>query len=145
VIGKELLVLLVDDEEQDLTRTSAALRANGFQVVKACNYDTAMGVFAVHREDIDVLIADISLPGRNGCELALSILNAKPDVKVLFISGHTGAEVVRFYGLSISDILFLRKPFEPAALIARLNQVLASTEKLAGLSRAAGQALENGG
>jgi DNA-binding response OmpR family regulator len=145
MIRNERLVLIVDDEEQDLTRMSAALRANGYQVVKACNYDTAMGAFDLHRDEIDLLIADVSLPGRNGCDLALSILKSKPDIRVLFVSGHAGAEVVRFYGLSISDIHFLRKPFEPADLIARVRQVLASTEKFGALSRAAGQVSENAG
>jgi len=116
----------VDDEAEDLATMSAALRALGFRVFESSNYDDAMGTFDLHRGDIDLLLSDISLPGKNGCELARALLDVKPDLKLLFVSGYTGAEVGRFYGLSIADVHFLRKPFNSAALVARVRDVLSS-------------------
>ena len=63
-----------------------------------------------HGEAVDLLIADISLPDGNGCELAIAMREKKPDLRVLFVSGHVGAEVCRFYGLDVTDLHFLRKP-----------------------------------
>jgi hypothetical protein len=47
---------------------------------------------------------------------------------VLFISGHAGAEVCRFYGLVSPDLHFLEKPFDPIDLLVRVCRVLFSTE-----------------
>ena len=119
-------ILIVDDEAEDLATMSAALRALGFRVFESSNYDDAMGTFDLHRGEIDLLLSDISLPGNNGCELARALLKVKPDLKVLFVSGYAGAEVVRFYGLSIADAHFLRKPFTATALVARARDVLSA-------------------
>jgi DNA-binding response OmpR family regulator len=73
---------------------------------------------------LDLLVADVSLPGPNGCELAARILETQPDMQVLFISGYTGAEACRAYGIQSSDAHFLGKPFDPATLLARVDELL---------------------
>ena len=52
----------------------------------------------------------------------------KSDLRVLFVSGHVGAEVCRFHGLEPSTLHFLGKPFKAADLLARVAQVLDSPE-----------------
>ena len=105
------------------------LEADGYTVVQAGNYETAMEIFNLQGGKIDLLIADISLPGHNGCDLARNVLKIRPETRILFVSGHAGAEVVRFYGLSVADVHFLRKPFETASLLARVHRLMASHEK----------------
>ena len=105
-------ILLVEAEPAEVAVMSASLKSEGYRVLAAGNYDAALGIFDQYRENIDFLVTDISLPGNNGCELAKNILNAKPDTKVLLVSGHTPSEVSRFCGLSLSDVHFLQKPFE---------------------------------
>jgi DNA-binding response OmpR family regulator len=131
-------ILVVDDEHEDLIATSAPLRANGYRVLEASTYDTALGVFGMYPDQIDLLLTDISLPGNNGCELARALLGVKPGLKVLFVSGYAGAEVCRFYGLSASDVHFLRKPFKAGELLDRVRAVLDSAERL-NLNMAASQ------
>jgi predicted component of type VI protein secretion system len=63
-------------------------------------------------------------------ELAKHFLKTKPDIRVLFISGHVGASVIRFYGIDANDGHFLRKLFDSALLSRRVNEVLASWEPL---------------
>lgn len=121
-------ILLVDDEPEDLSIMSVALKAQGFQVFETGNYDAALSTFDRHKGAIDLLVSDISLPGNNGCELARVILALKPDLKVLFVSGHAGAEICRFYGFSIADVHFLRKPFNAASLVARVRRIMTSSE-----------------
>ena len=65
---------------------------------------------------MSLLIADVALGDGNGCDAALMMRNQKPDLRVLFTSFHVGSEVLRFYGLEVTDEHFLQKPFSPSAL-----------------------------
>ena len=73
---------------------------------------------------ISFLVADVALPDGNGCALATAFASSTRKMQVLFVSGHVGSEVCRYYGLDVSDSHFLRKPFEPADLVARVKQVV---------------------
>jgi DNA-binding response OmpR family regulator len=121
-------ILLLDDEENELRNASQILQGEGYTVVEADSYQAALSAFEATKS-LDVLIADISLPDGNGCELAATLLNLEPQLKVLFISGHVGAEVCRFYGFDISDLHYLRKPFEKEAFLSRVREVLESKEQ----------------
>lgn len=122
------IVLVVDDEISDLEAMEKLLKEHGYTVISAQDYPEAMAVFGTYKGEIDLLLTDISLPGRNGCDLAKALLRLKRDLKVLFVSGHAGAEICRFYDIPKSDLHFLRKPLKPAELLSRVRQVLNSTE-----------------
>lgn len=124
------IILVVDDEGDDLRTMAETLAQQGYPVLKATSYDSAMRVFEQHGGPIALLVTDISLPGDNGCELAKAILKLDSGAKVLFVSGHVGAEVCKFYGIPVSDLHFLRKPFQPAELSARVEEVLRSPETI---------------
>jgi CheY-like chemotaxis protein len=137
-------ILVVDDEAEDRQSIRATLEARGDTVLEAGNYCSAVNTFEQHRDEIDLLIADISLPDENGCELAKAILHERPDIKVLFISGHAGAEICRFYGLLNPDLHFLEKPFKPIDLLVRVWRVIFAPERFefnrGAFSRGASQA-----
>jgi CheY-like chemotaxis protein len=120
-------ILVVDDEAEDRESIRTALEARGDTVLEASNYCSAVKTFEQHRDEINLLITDISLPDNNGCELAQNIMQSRPDMKVLFISGHAGAELCRFYGLVNPDLHFLEKPFKPIDLLVRVWRVLFSS------------------
>src|SRR5436190_21750531 len=121
-------ILLVDDEETDRTVVRRILESKGYAILEADTYHRALHVFEKNRESIALLLTDISLPGGNGCELWVSMRKRKSDLRVLFVSGHVGAEVCRFHGLEPSALHFLGKPFKAADLLARVAQVLDSPE-----------------
>ena len=106
------------------------LEPQGFTVWSRGNYDEAQKLFQEYREAIDLLLVDVSLPGRSGVEIASDLLRRKPDLRVLFVSGYVGAEVIRFHGLSATDIHFLRKPFRADELVKRVSDVLKSNEPM---------------
>jgi DNA-binding response OmpR family regulator len=110
-------ILLLDDEEIERSSARRILQDRGCKILEADSFKNALALFKRKRQAVDLLIADISLPDGNGCELALTMQHDKPDLRVLFISGHVGAEVCRFYGLDVTDLHFLRKPFQPAELV----------------------------
>jgi len=107
-----------------------ALQSEGYHVFQAGDYTSGVAAFENHKSEINLLVVDVSLPGKNGCELARTLLSQKPDLRVLFISGHVGAEVVRFYGIDVTDLFFLRKPFKLPDLVKRVRRVLDSSAPL---------------
>ena len=66
---------------------------------------------------------DVALPGKNGYELARTLLDTEPNLKVVFMSGHAGAELSRFYGMPVTDVHFLVKPFQAVDLLQRVKCV----------------------
>ncbi len=116
-------ILLVDDEEDVRGVLAETLKSAGYLVCDAGNYYEALGVldWLTH---VDLLIADVSLPGPNGCELALRFLERQPKSRVLLISGYTGAEVCQQYDLKLSDKEFLAKPLYPKPFVERVNAIL---------------------
>ena len=129
--GQKTGVLLVDDEETDLTAASRALESSGrFRVFTATDFNEAVEVFGRKADQIELAILDIALAGKNGVELAKVLLAQKPHLSVLFVSGHVGASVIRFYGINASDDHFLQKPFDEATLLRRVEQTMASPEPL---------------
>jgi two-component system cell cycle sensor histidine kinase/response regulator CckA len=119
-------VLMVDDEEVDRTAISRILRSQNYTVLEAETYSDAMAVFDLNRHAVKLVVADVCLPDGNGCALAIAMRKQKPDLRVLFVSFHVGAEVCESYGLDLAGLHFLRKPFVETELAARVEEVLKS-------------------
>jgi DNA-binding response OmpR family regulator len=112
------LVLIVDDEPLALDVMRHVLSAAGFRILDAGSYEEAARVFEAHEEEIDLLLADVSLPGKNGIDLAKCLLKRKPSLRVLFVSGHV-----------TTDRHFLQKPFTSQTLLTRVQEVLKSPDR----------------
>jgi two-component system, cell cycle sensor histidine kinase and response regulator CckA len=113
-------VLLVDDDHGVRTLARAILQAQGYQVVEASNGLDALRVAAGHADDIDVLVADVVLPGLRGPHLAEWLRIERPDLAVLLL---TGSESDRPVDARPDDAILL-KPFEPTALLAGVRAAL---------------------
>ena len=107
-----------------------ALEVYGYRVLEAGNFDQAVTLAYQGGQNIDMLVTDISLPGTNGCELARYLLKGRPNVRLLFVSGHTGAEICRYYGISVTDLHFMRKPIRIGEFVTRVREILASEARL---------------
>lgn len=128
MIGNTQGVLVVDDEQPQLDFFKCALESASFAVWTADSYDDAVSVFHAHKDECDLLVVDVSLPGKNGVELAMDLLPAKPGLKVLFISGWVGGGVLGSYGVSTTGPHFLQKPLSDTAFLNRVREILDSDE-----------------
>src|SRR3954463_15691581 len=117
-------ILVVDDEPTDREMLRSILHRQGYQVIAASDARQAMKLAKKYSEEINLLVTDVSLPGTNGCELAMAALRMLSDLKILFVSGYTGAEIFRYYGIPFTDMHFLRKPFTSDDLLKRVRHVL---------------------
>lgn len=125
VMRKKVRVLVVDDEETDRAAIVNALHAARYEVLEADSYGSALAAANSH-DGISFLVADVALPDGNGCALATAVKQRHEGMQVLFVSGHVGSEVCRYYGLDVTDSHFLRKPFQSADLVARVKAIIES-------------------
>jgi two-component system, cell cycle sensor histidine kinase and response regulator CckA len=124
-------VLIVDDEPGviDVIREILEGRAR-FRVLTASTYDQAVTLFSDHFHDIELALLDIALPGANGIELAKRLLTISPTLQVLFMSAQSGAAVLRYQGIDVTDEHFLPKPFDRTTLLKRVRSILKSKRSL---------------
>ena len=78
-----------------------------------------------HRGKIQLLITDVVMPRLNGKELAKLLVERRPEMKVLYMSGYTDSAIVNS-GILQKEVAFLQKPFTPAALASKVRDVLES-------------------
>jgi two-component system, cell cycle sensor histidine kinase and response regulator CckA len=142
---ERVVVLVVDDEEIDLSLVRRCLEsAGGFSVLTETTAEGAKRAFVERGAEIDLLVVDVSLPGGSGVDLAKSFLRERPGLKALFMSGWVGAELLRQHGIEESDRHFLSKPFRPADLIERARSVVGGPPGIEWLAQDAGEASSGG-
>jgi two-component system, cell cycle sensor histidine kinase and response regulator CckA len=130
---KRIGVLVVDDEPVDIEVVETCLRAADYSIFTAGDYNQALAVFEVHSYEIGLLLTDISLPGKTGIHLARSCVSMKPSLRVLFMSGWVGAEVLDYVDIPKIHSYFLPKPFRSSTLVDCVRRVLESTDQIAWL------------
>jgi YesN/AraC family two-component response regulator len=74
---------------------------------------------------IDLLITDVVMPEMNGREMARIIQECCPNIRSLFMSGHT-AHVIAHQGVLDDGVNFIQKPFSPRDLARKVREVLDS-------------------
>jgi PAS domain S-box-containing protein len=121
--GSGETVLVVDDEPVVRGMMTRALREAGYEVLEAEDGAGALARARSHRGPIQVLVTDLAMPGLRGRELARTLAQGAPDLRVLFVSGHAGDEVERL-GLLEAGRPFLAKPFPPELLMERVRDLL---------------------
>jgi DNA-binding response OmpR family regulator len=121
-------VLVVDDEPVDVIVVQKSLERAGYRVWNAATCAEGLEVFRLHADEIDLLVADVSLPDQTGIDLAKSCLRLKGTLKILFISGWTGAEFLEYVGIPKTDLHFLPKPFRAQKIVSRVAAVLESSD-----------------
>jgi DNA-binding response OmpR family regulator len=116
-------VLLVEDEPDVRKIACLSLEAQGYKVLEAADGQTAGEVAAAHTAPIHLLVTDVVMPRKGGRQLAEEVRGARPDIKVLFMSGYTDDAVVR-HGITEHTDHFLQKPFTPLGLARKVRSVL---------------------
>ena len=129
-------------EDEELVRRSLTIswRAKGYRVLQARNAREAMLIGRELWRAIDLMLADLVLPGMGGPELAEELQPARPEMRVLYISGyHNDARVRR---LEQAGKAFFPKPFTAAAIAEKVSELLAATPKKPGQAAVTGVTAE---
>ncbi len=115
------VILLVDDDSDVRAVAAAMLREAGHGVIEADSGDAALECLERDAAQIELMIADIAMPGMSGFELAHAARLGRPNLPVLFITGYSGLATPPDEPLSAE---VLRKPFRAAELAARVAAAL---------------------
>jgi two-component system cell cycle sensor histidine kinase/response regulator CckA len=116
-------VLLVEDEIELLDIVAEVLRANGYQVIPASCGKTALEVWRHSRQNIDLLITDMRMPGLTGLQLAQTLTSDKPRLKVLYTSGYSPDSIDPNANLR-EGINYLQKPYPSDCLLDAIRNIL---------------------
>ena len=121
-------VLLVEDDVSVRSLVGRVLRHHGYRVLETESGEEGLEAAAGFAEPIDLLVADMVMPGISGRHLAERLVAGRPALKVLFLSGYTEHAVVRHGALpTVKD--FLQKPFTPDALARKVRAILDDSPK----------------
>jgi two-component system cell cycle sensor histidine kinase/response regulator CckA len=121
-------ILLAEDDEMVRALVRETLEAKGYQVLEAAGAAQARALADGLGGNIHLLIADVVMPNASGPDLARALLRGRPDMKVLYISGHSQS-AIQMRGVKNRRMAFLAKPFSPAALATKVREVLESDDK----------------
>ncbi len=122
--------MLVEDEDALRELTRHILEADGYAVLEADRPDKAIEVAVGHSGPIHLMLTDMVMPGMNGRVLAANLAPARPEMKVIYMSGYTGYTGFTHPGFSDSGVTFLAKPFTRDGLLRKLHEVLELEQKL---------------
>jgi len=124
--GNPATILLVDDDEALRRFVRRILIEQGFHVIEASDGAEALEVASAYAEPVDLLLTDVIMPKVNGLVLAQRLLQQRPGIGVLYMSGYVERSMLL---AKHPESILLQKPFTPDALIAAVRQVLASEEQ----------------
>ncbi len=116
-------ILLIEDEPLLRSITSEVLNEEGYRVLTAESGPEAIRLSEAHEGPIHLVLTDVVMPHMNGKVAAAKILEARPDARVIFMSGYTGAMGGQPEKLD-EGTSFLGKPFTREALLDRVRQIL---------------------
>ncbi len=114
-------ILIVDDEESIRFSLKGALEDEGYVTLLAENGEEALQV--VEKQDVDLILLDIWMPGRDGLQILEELKNNDSSVPVIIMTGHGSIDTaVRATRLGALD--FIEKPLDLNKIIITLNNTL---------------------
>jgi two-component system, cell cycle sensor histidine kinase and response regulator CckA len=115
-------VLVVEDADGLRELARRLLQRQGYTVLIAANADEAIRLFE-ENASIDLLLTDVVMPGASGPELTRRLIEVRPELKVVYMSGYTEEAIVQ-HGVLNPGVAFLHKPFTSQTLGRKIREVL---------------------
>jgi DNA-binding response OmpR family regulator len=113
-------VLLIDDDKKHSDLLQAYFKRFGISLV--CAYDAKEGFRKLSREDPDLLLLDVMLPGKDGFEICREVRKTS-SIPIIMLTAR-GDVIDRVSGLELGADDYIGKPFEPRELVARVQATL---------------------
>jgi two-component system, cell cycle sensor histidine kinase and response regulator CckA len=116
-------VLLVEDEPALRILIDEILLDAGYRVLEAATPDEALALAAAHDGVIHLALTDVVLPSMSGRQMADVVRAARPETRVLFMSGYTD-DAISHHGILEPGRHFMEKPFTSDALLRKVREIL---------------------
>ena len=119
-------ILIVEDEEAVQKLASSVLKKYGYAVFEANQADEALTIFKKHKEEIDLVLTDVVMPGMSGLKLVNYLSSHYRDIKALYMSGYPD-NVIAHHGMFDSPIPLIQKPLTSKSLLEMVRKILDSS------------------
>lgn len=120
--GRQFGILVVDDEAALRKMLHAGLSAHGFPIWLADSGKSAIDIYQQHRNEIQLVLLDIRMPGIDGVQTLGRLREINPDVRCWLMTGDAGRHAQD--GLLACDAhQLVLKPFRLQDLLAQIRQV----------------------
>lgn len=121
---KKQTVLVVDDESYIRKLMDKIFTAEGFKVLKAENGEQAIEIFKKQKNEIDLVIMDLIMPGKSGIEVYKILYEMEPAIKVILCTGCDDREI------PVPDNeMLVRKPFRVSDFRNLVRRVIDKDEE----------------
>ena len=121
-------VLVIEDERALRTTVTRALQLKGFTVFAAEDGVEGVELFQQHRDEIQCVLCDLTMPRKDGWETLTALRQLAPGLPVILSSGYDDARAMEGHHAELPQA-FLHKPYPIAALFNAVNQALAKQEE----------------
>lgn len=119
--ARQETVLVVEDDDSVRELCVAILEPAGYRVIAVGSGEDALALPPDER--IDLLLTDVVMPGLDGLALAERMTAARPDLRVVFVSGYP-SDVAMRPGVPGERAVFLQKPYTISQLAATVRTAL---------------------
>jgi CheY-like chemotaxis protein len=116
-------ILAVDDSQAIRSLIVETLEPLGYKVIVAASGQEALEICRAKKEKIDLLLADVVMPGMSGRQLTKKLQEVCPSLKILLMSGYP-ADIVGPNSQLEPHLDFISKPFKLDVLSQKINQIL---------------------
>jgi two-component system, cell cycle sensor histidine kinase and response regulator CckA len=118
------VILLIEDEADICNAFSEALSEQDVSVVTAQTGELGIELYRTHKEEVNLVVLDLSLPGMSGEDTFRVLRRINPNVKVVISSGY-GDQYVKKLFKGVALLGTLQKPYTWGALVENMTKFLA--------------------
>ncbi len=118
-------IFVVEDEDTVRGLARGILQANGYVVRDFSSGEKALATLAGFSDPVHLLLTDVVMPKLSGPELAARVVQMRPEVRVVYMSGYT-EQTLGGQGPKKLDAPLIPKPFTPDTLVKRVREALDS-------------------
>jgi DNA-binding response OmpR family regulator len=122
------IILVADDEVLVRNLVTLLLQEQGYMVLSAADGQEGLELSRKYPGTIDLVITDVEMPRLNGMNLCAHLLEERPGIKSIVMSGSDMSEIVS----QNINLQFLPKPFDGESLLARVRAILSSSSSVRG-------------
>ncbi|HEY9245854.1 MAG TPA: PAS domain S-box protein, partial [Candidatus Methanoperedens sp.] len=120
--GNGETILVIDDEMSIRETTCAILEKCGYKAIAACDGIEAIMQYTKNKEEVKIVLIDMSMPIMDGPACIHALLKIDPDIKIIAVSGLIEEEM--FSKIKKSAVDILRKPYTAEDLLERIHKVM---------------------
>jgi two-component system, NtrC family, response regulator AtoC len=120
------LILIVDDDRNTCKVLRGLLENEGFNVLTSHDADTALPI--IEKQDLDVIVTDLKMPGKSGMDLITLSQERRPSVPVIMITAYGNIEAA-VAAMKKGAYDFITKPFDEDELMNVIEKALSESKK----------------